>query len=213
MRTLTLIITLWALGSVGLPFAFADTFEGSVKSRMLSRGRTAEVTTYFKGTQVRAEVTVSGAEWLTLGIDTQARILMITDHLKHKCYEFPFDEWMANRGEKPKRRNGPLVRTGLRSAIAGYPVEQYVHGHDDGTEAVSWVTSQLPLSPFILRTIHELCSGQPSDEQSTELLRKGLVQMKIVRRAADGATIFQNEVTEVKPQTLMDDLFKVLRCP
>jgi hypothetical protein len=116
---------------------------------------------------------------------------------------------MANRRKKPKRSNGPLVRTGLRSSIAGYSVEQYVHSHEDGTEGVSWVTSQLPLSPLILQAIHELCSGQPPDEQSTELLRKGLVQMKIVRRAADGATIFQNEVTEVKPQTLADDLFKV----
>jgi|GEM_PF-5859838 len=211
MRTLSLLITLWSFGWVGLPFALADTFEGTVKSQILSRGRTAGVTTYFKGARVRAEVAVSGTEWLTLLIDTQSRSLMVTDHLKHESREFPFDKWMATSGKNPRRRHGPLVKTGLRSTVAGYPVEQYVHSHEDGTEGVSWVTSQLPLSPLALWTIHELCSGQPSDEESPELLRKGLVQMKIVRRAADESTIFQNEVTEVIPQTLSNDLFIVLR--
>lgn len=137
------------------------------------------------------------------------RLRLLTDHIKKKAFRYTFAEWKAIAAKKPKRKSGPLTKTGLKSEIAGYPVEQYVHIHKDGTTGESWVTSQLPLSPLLLQTIGDLCSGQPLDDQVAQFVRQGLVTMKTVRKSADGSVVFQNEITEVRSQSLSEDLFKV----
>ena len=203
-----LIISLFSLQP-----ALADTFEGTVKSTITSRGRTAEVTSYFKGARARAEVSVSGEKWLTLVIDTESQLATTTDHIKKKDSQYTFAEWKAAARKKPRKNKGPLARTGLKSEIAGYSVEKYVHNHENGVVGESWVTSQLPISPLLLQTIGELCGGQPLDEQVTQFIKQGLVIMRIVRRSADGAVIFRNEIIEVNPRSLSDDLFKISSPP
>jgi hypothetical protein len=209
MRILVSITILCLLSVFSLAPALAGTFEGTVKSNITSKGRTAEVTSYFKGARARAEVSVSGTQWLTLVIDTESQVATTTDHLKKKTSRHTFAEWSAAAAKKPKRKKGPLVRTELKSDIAGYPVEKYVHTHEDGTAAEVWVTSQLPLSPLLLQTIGELCSGQPLDDQVAQFINQGLVIMKIERRSADGSVVFLNEITEVRSQSLSANLFKI----
>ena len=174
MRISLYITILWLLSIFSVHPAFASTFEGTVKSSIMSNGRTAEATSYFKGARARGEVSVSGTQWLTLIIDTEAQIATTTDHIKKKAFRYTFAEWKAIAAKKPKRKSGPLTKTALKSEIAGYPVEQYVHIHKDGTTGESWVTSRLPLSPLLLQTIGDLCSGQPLDDQVAQFVRQGL---------------------------------------
>jgi len=189
--------------------ALAESFEGTLKTNVKAKGRSIEVTSYFKGSLARADASVSGKKWITMILDLRSQTATTLDHIKHRVSTRSFAELKAVSLKKAKRKQSPFTKTGEHGVIAGYPVEQYVHSHDDGTVVEWWVTSKLALSPELQQTISELCTGQPPDPDYARMIERGLVNLKTIRRATDGSVVFDSQIVEVSHTLLPESLFTI----
>jgi Domain of unknown function (DUF4412) len=189
--------------------ALAESFEGTLKTKVQSKGRSIEVVAHFKGSVARADASESGTKLVTMVLDLTSQTATIADHIKHRVSTHTFADLKAASLKKAKKKPGPFTKTGEHGVIAGYPVEQYVHSHEDGTIVEWWATSKLALSPELQQTISELCTGQPPSPDYARMVESGLVNLRTIRRASNGSIVFNSEIVEVSPTVLPDSLFKI----
>jgi hypothetical protein len=190
-------------------------FEGEIQMKMGGGDDNSRMVNYYvKGDKFRFESAEQGGMGASIW-DTKNNKMIILMTSAKKYMEFPLDSFGKQMTTdtsmaKIKKNLKNAVFTGNTKKILGYDCKEVVYKDpDDGSTLDLWYTNEL--GTFMFYTMkspfgRSMTQGDIPQEIK-DLFKNGFFPMQVITKDKDGSVKNDMEVTQVKKESLSDDMF------
>jgi Domain of unknown function (DUF4412) len=190
-------------------------FEGEIQMKMGGEDNSTTVNYYVKGDKFRFESAEHGGMGASIW-DTKNNKMIVLMTSAKKYMEFPLDSFGKQVTSddtsmaKIKKNLKNAVFTGNTKKILGYDCKEVVyHDPDDGSTLDLWYTTELGTFMFysVKSPFGRSITQGDIPQEIKDLFKNGFFPMQVITKDKDGSVEHNMEVTQVKKESLSDDMF------